>query len=610
MPTIRPITSLDFDQIKSEIINYIKNNPTFSDYNFEGSALNAIVDMLAFNTHTNAYYANMLHNESFIDTAQKRSSVVSRAKELGYTPRSSVCSSANINISAVEDSIDISSTTIERGTKFTSTNDNGSYEFSLTDNVVSLVDGNTHNFYNLKLVDGQRTSNYFKVDLLSNIRSIFTIPNKNIDTSTLKVFIRDSISAIEKVEYTLTENIYELDSDSKVYFLQESYDGFFQIYFGNDVIGKQPVSGNIVDLDYFVANNNNLADGCRQFTVDGAIGNSNSINIETIQVSFGGAEKETIESIKFNAIKSNSAKGRSVSPSDYVLALKEKFNFIKTASVWGGEDNTPPVYGKVFISIQPVSGYTISDYIKNNVITPAIRANSLMTIGVEYVDPTYLDLQFVTNVKFNSNKTTRTKSEVEILIKEAISYYVNSISTFNKDYLESSLTAKLMSIDAGIVSVSLSKRVSYKLTPLIGVESNYIKSIDNAIVAGTILSNKFNIIYKNDITPVYIKEITDQTIKVSNLDKTTSIRSAIGLYSENNILMKEIGYVDLKKGEFNLTFGVNSYVSSKRFITIQFSLDDDNITTSKNQILRLAKTVDTSMGLFNNNTIIMENYGK
>ena len=608
MSSTRPITTLDFDQIKSEIINYIKGNNTFSDYNFEGSALNAIIDVLAYNTHTNAFYANMLHNEGFIDTAQKRSSVVSRAKELGYTPRSATCSVSYIDIVATTPNVEFP-VTIERGATFTSTNDNGSFNFIVVDDAISNVVNNTHVFNDLKIVNGTQIKNYFTVDTFTNVRSLFTIPNQRIDTSTLRVFVRDSISAVEMVEYLRAENVYELNSNSKVFFLQESYEGYFQIYFGNDVIGKQPLTNNIVAVDYFTADNGTTSDGCRKFDFSGDIGNSSSIDIVTTQISFGGSDKESLESIKYNAMKSNSAKNRSVTVSDYVLILKENFNFIETASVWGGEDNIPPVYGKVFISIQPISGYTVSDAVKNDIITPVLKSNSLLTVGIEYVDPTYLDLQFVTRIKFNNNKTTLTKFNVEILVRNSIIAYVSSISTFNKDYLQSTLISNITKLDSGISSVSIEKKLGFKLTPFLGVMSNHTKVIGNQISVGTVISNKFYTLIEGVSVLVYIKEIPDSFEQIKNIDSTITYLNGLGLYSDN-ILVKKIGYVNLSNGKFDMTFKVNAYDTKNRFLTIQFSLVNDNIITSRNQILHLSKSVDSSLGAFNNNTVIMENYGK
>jgi hypothetical protein len=599
MSTTVPATELDFDTLKKEIVDYIKTNPTFSDYNFAGSALNTIIDLLAYNTHTNSFYANMVHSEGFLDTAQKRSSVVSKAKELGYVPRSCVASTSYLDVSVSGPSAS-TQLYISRGTSFTSSNDNGTYSFYTVENSTAAIVGSAHVFSNIKIVAGVPTTNLFSVDTVSNIRSIFTIPNTQVDTSTLKVYVRDSVNSLQRTEYTLGKDVFELKSDSNVYFLQESYDGFFQIFFGNDVIGKQPINGNVIDVDYYVASYGTLPNECRTFSFDGSITNSTSISLIINQVSFGGSDKETLESIKFNAVRSNSARNRSVSSIDYGIILKDNFDFINTVSVWGGEDNIPPVYGKVFISIQPVSGYTISDSVKSNVITTVIRANSVMTVGVEYVDPTYLELFFSTKIKYSPVKTLLSKSDIEGSVKTAVSDYVTTISTFNKDYLESSLISKITSIDASIQSVIVKKRVGFIITPLFGVETSHKNTIFNPILEGSITSSKFLTVFSGVLYTVSIQE-------TGNFDNMGNNR--LGLYTFEGILVREIGYVNLLTGEFNITLNVNSYPTDSRFVSIQFSLIGVDINTARNQILKLAQVNDSSTGE-NYNTVLAEVYGK
>lgn len=606
-----PITELDFDQLKSDIIAFAKTNPVFTDYNFEGSALNSIIDILAYNTHTNAYYANMLHNEGFLDTAQKRSSVVSRAKELGYTPRSSVCSNAFLDITLFGVSPEITSMTIPRGTNFTSTNDNGTYSFIVSDTNTSIRVGGDQLFKSVRVVNGVRAKNFYTIDTQTNIRSIFTIPNSNIDTSTIKVTVRNSISSLDYVEYFLATNAYGAVSDSTVFFLQESFDGLFQIYFGGDVIGKQPANGNVIDIDYIVNENNELSDGCRTFGFDGSIGAYSNINLLTTQVSFGGAVKEDIASIKYNAVKSNSAKQRSVTTSDYELIIKEAFNFVKSASVWGGEDNVPPVYGKVFISLQPVSGYTISDTVKNNIITPALRANSIMTVGVQYVDPTYINLYFNTAIKFNPTKSILSQDGVEGNVRSAIVNYVTSITAFNKDYLDSSVSALLVSLDPGIVSVDISKIVGFKLTPLLGVRSNHEKYVNNAIVSGSIRSTKFNVVSNLDLVEVSIKEIPNKIENVLSSFGVISTNQFLGLYSDSNTLIEEIGYVNLSSGKFYITFSVYSYITDTHFVSIFCSLSQKDVSTYRNYILTMdSAPEDATIGHIANNEVVTNIYGK
>ena len=609
MSVTRPITELDFDQIKSSIIDFIKNNPTFTDYSFEGSALNAIADILAYNTHNNAFYANMLHNEGFIETAQKRASVVSKAKELGYVPRSCVCSTAYIDVTVFNVNSGIPAT-LGRTATFSSGNDNGNYTFSAVDNLTASIIGANHKFSNVKIVNGINGKNRFFIDTVQNPRSMFTIPNKNVDISTLKVYLRDTFSAVGREEYTLTENIYEVDGNSKVFYVQESYSGEYNIYFGDDVIGKQPINGNVVEVDYFVANEFSNSDGCRLFVLADSFGSTTSTNVATKQISFGGSEKEGIESIRANAIKSNSAKERAVTDLDYGLILREKFNFIDSASVWGGEKNVPPVYGKVFISVRPVSGFVVSDATKQEILTPLLRKYSLLTIAPVFVDPSYLYFAASTKIKFSINKTTTNSLEIEGRVKSTIIEYINSISQFNTDYLESVMVSSISNLDAGIVSVSVDKTVSIKLDPLLGVVVSHKGSVNNRILPGSIRSTKFNT-FTDVSTVVSIREIPGKvTISTNNLGKIRELQS-VGLYTVDNLLMEDIGTINLFTGDYQFAFSLSSYVSGNRFISVKFGLVEDDIQTTRNQIL-IFDTVgeDASIGLNNNNIVVIEPYDK
>lgn len=602
-----PITELDFNNIKSEIIDFIKSNPTFSDYNFEGSSLNAIIDILAFNTHSNAYYANMIHNEGFIDTAQKRSSVVSKAKELGYTPRSAVCSTAyiNLSVSGIPTNVSLS---LSRGTLFNSKNDNQSYQFIVAETIPAVVIGTTRTFNNIKLVAGKQVQNTFKVDTNSNIRSIFTIPNKNIDISTLKVFVRENQSAISTTEYFKSENVFESDATSNSYFIQESYSGFYQIYFGNNVIGKEPVNGNVIDIDYIITDSFSNSNNCKTFSLSSSIAGATSAIITTVQPSFGGSEKENIDSIRFNAVKSNSARNRSVTTNDYELILKEKFNFIKSVSVWGGEDNVPPVYGKVFISIQPVDGFIVSKKIKDSVIAPAIKNSSILTVLPEFVDPTYTNLEFSTKIKFNPLKTTMSQIGVETSIKNTIINYIDGISTFNQDYLESTLLSKISDIDSGIISVFVDKTVGFKMSPIIGVESNHLRSINNQIIQGSIKSTKF-VTYTDSQHIVTIKEIPGKFTTISTVGAIEIIAS-LGMY-ENDILIKEIGTVNLFTGLYDISYELYAYLSSTRSISIFSKVATADLIVKRNQILNLDLNVeDSEIGLLDSNVVLTELYAK
>lgn len=605
--TTTPSANLDFDSIKAEIINFIKADPTFTDYNFQGSALNTLIDILALNTFNNAFLASASHAENFLDSAQRRASVVSRGTEMGYTPRSASCATAYVNITAEN----VTGTQVLlRGLKFPSSNENGNFNFAVQNDTSSTTSGANQVFTSVKLIEGTNVTNYFVANSSTNIRSIFTIPNQNIDTTTLKVYVRSSINAADRVEYSLAENVYELKSDSKVYFIQESYDGYFQIYFGNNVIGSQPVNGAVIDIDYFITTNYTDANDCKIFGFNGTIDSATSVDIVTTQAAYGGSYKEEIDSIKINAKKSNSAKERTVKPSDYELTLMEKFNFIKSVSVWGGEDNVPPVYGKVFMSIQPQAGYTISDAIKRDVLTPAIRKTNVMTVIPVFVDPDYLLVEFVSDVKFNAAKTANTELYTRAAIKTAISDYVTSVSKFNADFIQSGLTLKLAAI-SGVSGVNVAKRVGFRMAPLIAVKTNYTRAINNSIISGTIESTKFRVMSGTTPVSVTIKEIpgSDSTVEVSGV---LQVIKDLGTYTSTGELIAKVGTVNLSTGTFNIAINVLSYLSSNRFVQLSCELVSDDIISARNQILALdtSATEDVVIGLLDNNQVKMENYDR
>lgn len=606
-----PLIDLDFDQIKSAIIDYIKNSDTtFTDYNFEGSALNSIIDILAYNTHTNAYYANMLHSESFLDTAQKRSSVVSRAKELGYTPKSTTGSNAYVNI--YTDGLSALSTVfyIPRGTVFTSSNDAGSYQFLAKNDYFSQLDGSVgtrHVFTDVNLVSGTYLSNSFTVNTLTNVRSIFTIPNEMIDTSTLRVFIKDSANSVDRTEYKLAKNVFDAERSSEIYYLQESYTGNFEIYFGDNILGKQPVDGNVIQIDYFASTNPDQPNGCRFFSTDLSFDGGVGIgSIETTQVAFGGSYKDSLETIKFNALNTNISKNRAVTASDYSTLLISNFPFIKSVNSWGGEDNLPPVFGKIFLSLQPVSGFTISDSVKTTQILPVIKKNSLVTITPEFIDPAYTFLEFSTRVKYVKNRTLLTKSLIESYIRSTISTYVSNISSFNSEYIHSQLIKNCLAVDTSISSVDIKINIAKNIVPYVGVSTTSLFSFNNELADGSISSTKYYMVSNGESVLVSLKQIPD-----SYADAIKTI-PYIGAYNTDNQLVRNVGTVNLKTGEVNVTINVSAFVTSTiKFVKFKATTSDLNISTRNNQILALdANLKDGPSGLIDNNYILVEEYLK
>lgn len=582
----RPVINLDFDGIKADIIDFIKGNPAFADYSFEGSALNAIADILAYNTFNNAYYANMLHAEGYLDSAQKRSSIVSIAKHLGYVPRSAICSTAYVNMTVNTSSAVYPPYILTRGTKFYGSNDTTTYGFSVADDSVAVINGNTHTFTGIKLVDGTRVRNQFVVDSLTNIRSIFTIPNTNIDISTLKVCVRDNQNSLDQVEYSAVTDLYALLPDSKSYFIQESYDGKYQIYFGGDVFGTQPSDGNVIDVDYFIVTNFDTSNGCTNFFFDGTFPSSVSSSVSTTQPSYGGAGKEDGDSIKVNAKRANMAKNRIVTTNDYALEIAKKFPFIKSVSVWGGEENVPPVYGKVFISTQTTSGYALSDSTKRNVIIPELRKTSMMTILPEIVEPYYTMMEFTSKVKFDASRTTRTSDVVSATVAATVSEYVNSISVFNGDYLEARLIGEIMNSDTSIQSVDVVKKFGFDEIAPLNVETRVSYMLNNPVVPGSLTTNKFRVVLTNGSFIVMMKDLN----------------GVIGLYDETNSLIQEIGAINTTTGQIDFVVNVNEYLSDFNRIELRAVPANDDLLVKHNQILTINRTRP------NSNVVLLEAY--
>jgi hypothetical protein len=357
-------TELDFEDIKSNLKTYLKNQSEFSDYNFEGSGLSTLVDLLAYNTHYLAMNANMAVNEAFLDTATLRSSVVSHAKTLGYTPRSARCPVAYVDITINEDASSIPSVTMNKGTKFTTQVDGTSYSFVTNADATATPINGILRFSNLPIYEGSLVTAKYTVDD-NNPDKKYMITDSRADTTTLKVSIQNSAADTGTTVYTLATDITQVTQNSKVYFLQEVEDGKFEVYFGDNVVGTKPSDGNIVILEYIVTNKGK-ANNAKSFSGT-TVGGYTNFTIATLVAAVGGAEPETIQSIKYNAPLDFASQGRAVTTDDYKLLVPQVYADAKSVQVWGGEDNDPPVYGQVYIAMQTNSGITLTQAQKDTI---------------------------------------------------------------------------------------------------------------------------------------------------------------------------------------------------------------------------------------------------
>jgi len=471
------ISQLDFDNIKNNLKRYLSNQNEFKDYDFEGSGMAVLLDLLAYNTHYLSYNANVLANEMFIDTADLRNSIVSLAKALGYTPNSPRAPIADINV--VVNGATGATLTMNAGQQFTTTVDGTSYNFvTIGSKTISPVD-NVYTFSNLKIYEGTYITYNYTVDT-SDVDQRFLIQSANADTNTLTVQIQNSASDTTTNTYTKATSITELDSDSKVYFLQESEDGKFEVYFGDGVVGKAVEDGNIVILKYVVTNKTE-ANGASSFTLSGNIGGNTDVAITVNSNAANGAEAESNESIKFKAPKSYAAQDRAVTVNDYKVKVEELYANASSVSAWGGEDNDTPFYGRVYIAIKAASGSTLTDTTKDDIVTQ-LKKFSVASVTPVIVDPETTNVLLTSTVNYDEKQTTKTSDEIKSLITTAITNYnTNTLQKFDSVLRYSKLLETIDDADTSILSNITTLKLRKSFTPTLSTSTNYTVNFSNAL---------------------------------------------------------------------------------------------------------------------------------
>ena len=356
------ITELDFDTIKANLKDFLKNytdedgTPYFTDFDFEGSGLSILLDVLSYNTHYNAYLASMVINDMFLDSAVKRASAVSIAKHLGYTPISAKGARATISFPVTGLQNNPTFLVLDRYTPFTTTIDGTNSTFVNLEAKTIQPENGIYTFNDVEIVEGIPLQYVFSVESPGPAEK-YIIPNENIDTSTIQVVVQNSVSDTSQEIYTLTEDTIGIDGTSKVFFIEENSSGLFQIYFGDGILGKKLLRNNLVIISYLITNGtigNVSGSLSQQFTCGAVIGGGTVSGTITANInSRGGLEKEDITSIKFRAPKFSSSSNRAVTSEDYKAIIERNYPLVQSVSVWGGEENTPPLYGKVVISLNP-----------------------------------------------------------------------------------------------------------------------------------------------------------------------------------------------------------------------------------------------------------------
>ena len=593
------VTDLDFDDVKSNLKNFLKAQTEFKDYDFEGSGMNILLDTLAYNTHYLGFNANMLANEMFLDTAALRSSVVSHAKTLGYEVSSCRAPIATINVSLSTTS---ATKTMSAGTAFTSTVDDVSYQFVAISDVTSTNVGNAVNFDSINIYEGTYVTTKFIVDT-SDIDQRFIVTDNRVDTTTLTVKVQTSATDTSTTTYTKATDISQLSATSTAYFLQEVERGRFEVYFGDGTVSKALSDGNVVVLQYVVTNKT-LSNGASSFSAPSSIDGVSTITVTTVANASGGSEAESIQSIKLNAPLDYAAQGRCVTTDDFKLYAKKLFANAKAVSVWGGEDGSYDTslgvtstaeYGKVFISIKTTTGEELTTNQKSQLVND-FGKYKVASVTPVIVDPEITYIILGVTFSYDSNSTTKTGTELAADISTTLTNYNSSdLESFNNPFRHSKLTGLVDETHSSILNNTTTVTIGKFFTPTLSETTSYNVNFNNAFynphsghnstAGGVIASTGFKI--DGGTTEYFFDDDGDGNLRIYYLVGTTRTYydSAAGTITYST------GYVAINSIKITSVSDVDGATSTK--IRITAIPNSNDIIPVRNQLLELDLTNST-----------------
>jgi hypothetical protein len=587
------ITELDFDGIKNNLKTYLKGQSEFTDYDFEGSSMNILLDTLSYNTHYNAFMANMLANEMFLDTSQKRNSVTSHAKSLGYTPTSVKAPVAYLKV-RVNDA-KTPNIVMKEGHTFSSSANGIAYNFVNTEERIIQAESGIYEFGSesgIPVYEGTWTTTSVTVDL-NNADQRFVIPNKNADISTLTVQVQTSSGDKTTTNWLPSESMIDIKKNTKAYFLQEAVDGLWEIYFGDDILGQALNDGNIVIMKYVVTNGTE-ANGIGSFISSESISGYHDISVVTLAASSGGDVGENIESIKHNAPFNYAAQQRVVTSKDYEAIISNLYSNVESISVWGGEYADPPVYGKVFISIRPKTGSKLTTSTKLAII------DALDDYKVASITPVILDPEItkvIPNISFKYNHTTTGKSKEDLaalVSKTLVTWSDNNLEKHESIFRYSKFVSLIDSVDTSILSNITTILMSKTFRPTINTKTQYTIAFNNSF---------FNPLQKlnnegKGLTPIGViystgfKYVGDNRIYYLEDDGVGNVKAYHIANSDKVYKGTSVGKVDYSKGTIVLSSeniaSVENYDGAiQHEIQITARPNSNDIIPVRNQVLEL-----------------------
>ena len=570
---ITKFTSLDFDQIKVQIKDYLRANSNFTDFDFEGSNFSILIDTLAYNTYITAFNSNMTVNESFLDSATLRENVVSLARNIGYVPRSRVAAKAEISFSVTIEDTQTSTLDLEAGLVCVGSSNDTNYIFSVPERIVTTVDSNQNaTFSNITVYQGTFLEKSFVVD--GSLDQRFILDNPYIDSSTIVVRIRESSNDVsDGREYQVSDNILNIDTTSEIYFLQEVQDEKYELLFGDGFFGKKLETGNVIDVSYIITDGKD-GNGASNFAFSGRFRDdqgkieipTNSIEITTSQNAINGADIESVDSIKYFAPRIYSSQHRAVTARDYEAIIQNIYPNTESVSVVGGEELDPPQFGNVLISIKPKNGDYISDFDRNTILSK-LKQYSLSGINQKITDLKVLFVEIDSAVYYDTTKVTNIENLKSRITSTLSTYRTSTINKFGGRFKYSKVCQLIDGSDTSITSNITRVIIRRNLKALLNIHAQYELCYGNKFHYSTegfnIKSTGFKIAGVNDICYFTDTPRDDGTGVISIVKEALE-------EGKNTVITKSAGTVDYIKGEIIInTVNITSTVEPNNIIEIQ-----------------------------------------
>ena len=590
------ITDLEFDGIKSNLKSYLSAQTTFQDYDFEGSGMDVLLDILAYNTHYMGYYANMIGNEMFMDSASLRESVVSHAKHLNVIPNSVTAPTAYLNMTFTPPTSP-TSLTIAKDTKFTTSISATSYTFTTTAATTIIPASGVYSVTNLAIKEGKILNKSYTVDLADTTQR-FLIPNANIDTSTISVTVQNSSSDTTVVSWAdgNSLDVTTITSIQKVYFLQEVEEGKYELIFGDGAVGKQLADGNIIFIEYLVTGGV-TANQASSFTAVGSVAGLTSANytLTVASAASGGAAAESISSLKNNAPKLYQAQKRATTKDDYKAILLAERNDIDSITIYGGEDASPPVYGKVYIAVKPTGNTSYSNTAKDNIKSAILKKSNVVTVIPEIVDPIFYYLLITTTVNYDPVTLLISENTLKSTIDTSITdYFTSDLQKFDQKFRYSVLTKKIDNTDSAIRNSKTSIKYQMWITPeTLATIATYTIEFNVPLTTGTLTSTSYTLSDGNTYSLV-----DDSAGIVKNARTTSGVVDSPAVYFTLPSGSTTQGTIDYTTGKIILS-SFTPYTITDGTTSIKMNVtplvNNQDITPLREQILTIDSTDSTAI---------------